>query len=126
MLSRLYAEPWMRWYDLPWLRRVGLSWWAARRKNWHPHRRRLARLRALYWFLIRGHETEICCRHGGPVSVVFHVPDELWIRHSGFPNAPSGVLCVPCFDDLHSESGTGYLEWTCEVADRGPVGGERG
>jgi hypothetical protein len=88
--------------------------------------RRLARLRALYWVLVRGHDTEICARHGGPVSLVFHVPDLLWDTYSGFPNAErspggeagAGVLCVQCFTDLYKEAGgPTYLRWACREDD---------
>ena len=82
------------------------------RKTWHPNKRRLARLRALWWIVVRRHETEICGRCGGPVGVVFHVHDELWLRGCGFPDAPHGVLCPRCFDKLARQTGL-RPNWEC-------------
>lgn len=93
-------------------RRLQRVRWTIRRKGWHPNRRKLARLRATYWVLIRNYETEICARCGGPVRLVYHVPDELWMRYCGFPNPPWGVLCPGCFADLAEESGT-WMAWEC-------------
>lgn len=122
----------MRWYDHPAARRFALARWSFRRKNWHPQAKRLARLRSLYWVLVRGHYCEICGVCGGPVRLVFHVPDALWERFCGFTGsrrspggeAAYGVLCPACFDDLHkASSGRGeYLRWTCSSDDEVMVG----
>lgn len=106
----------MRWYDLPVLRRFALSRFSFMRSGWHPDALRLARARALYWTLVRGHDSEICLRCGAPVRVVYWAPDELWERCSGFEyaarngsEAGSGVLCPYCLDAL-----AGWpLYWTC-------------
>jgi hypothetical protein len=88
--------------------------------------KRMAPLRALYWTLIRFYDTEICQHCGGPVGVVFHVPDELWefvtgnARHPDGHAAP-GVLCPYCFDELFEAKAPrgerGYLRWTCATED---------
>lgn len=89
---------------------TAVSW--VFRKHWHPDRRRLARLRALYWIVVRRHETEICGRCGGPVDFVFHVEDELWTSACGFPEAPSGVLCPKCFETLARQADL-HPYWEC-------------
>jgi hypothetical protein len=86
--------------------------WVFRRKRWHPDVRKLAQLRALYWVVIRRHPTEICGRCGGPVGMVFHVPDALWVAHCGTRQPPHGVLCMRCFDTLAERHGVG-LYWSC-------------
>jgi hypothetical protein len=90
-------------------------WFYLTRKNWHSQRRRLAFIRSLYWVVIRGYETEICSRHGGPVGLVYHVPDALWAQHAGF-HGPGGLLCPQCFSDLYGSQG-GFLRWTCATDD---------
>jgi hypothetical protein len=98
-------------------------------KHWHPERKRLACLRAL-WLILTGYETEICGRCGGRVGVVFHVPDELWARYSGFPGAARspggeagvGVLCVPCIDELVSAGSGSFPRWACALDDSVMVG----
>lgn len=121
-MIRIFAEPWMRWYDLPGLRRLALARFSFMRKPWHPGCRRLARLRALYWVLLRGHDTEICHYCGGPVRVVFHVPDAIWGAVTGKARTPGGeaalgILCVPCVDDLALNAGLPFLRWTCATDD---------
>lgn len=119
------ARPeWWRWYDHPLARPLVLSRWTFMGgKHWHPSHKRLARLRALYWTLIRRHETEICARCGSPVRVVFHVPDAIWAAATGyghrFPDgqAAPGVLCIPCVSDLAKEAGIPFLRWTCATDD---------
>lgn len=112
----------MRWYDLRGLRRLALARWSFTRKGWHPRHRRLARLRALYWVLVRGHDTEICARCGGRVHIVYIVPDEIWqaatgwVPYSSGESAP-GTLCPYCLDDLAREAGLPYLRWTCSTDD---------
>lgn len=104
-----------------WLpRRLVLSRWSLRGKYWLNYRLRSARLRALYWHLIRNHETEICGRCGGPVQIVFHTPDHIWELATGNARDPGGesgggVLCPPCVDALVEPKVDGYLTWTCEV-----------
>jgi hypothetical protein len=90
-------------------------------KHWHPKHKRLARLRALYWTLIRLHETEICALCGGPVHIVFHVPDSIWEAVTGYggrrdTEAAPGVLCPPCVTDLARDAGL-FLHWTCDTED---------
>jgi hypothetical protein len=113
------------WYDHRLVRRFVLARF-VRRKHWHPRARHLARVRWLYWVLIRGWDSEICGRCGGPVRVVFHVPDWIWERAAGFrgSNARSpggesagGVLCISCVDDLADDVGLPYLRWTCDTRD---------
>lgn len=125
-MSRLFPEPWMRWYDLPGLKRIALSRFSFMRKAWHTPHRRLARLRALYWVLIRGWDSEICGCCGGPVKVVFHTPDWIWETVTGYARyldgeAAPGCLCVPCVSDLYSAAvprgDAGYLRWTCTADD---------
>jgi len=77
------------------------------RRHWHPKRRRFAHLRALWWIIVRRHETEICGLCGGPVGLVWHAPDALWWERSGFPT-DAGVLCIRCFDEQ-----AGGLWWEC-------------
>ena len=97
-----------RWYDHPIMRPFTLAYHVLFRKHWHPQRQRLARMRALYWRLLRRWDSEICACCGRPVRIVFHVPNYLWYAHSGFPDG-AGILCVACFDDL-----AGWpLHWTC-------------
>lgn len=84
-----------------------------RRKGWHPRVRRLARVRSLYWTLVRGHETEICGRCGGPVRLVFHAPDALWLRYCGTNQPPHGVLCPACFCGLVVDDGGRTPFWSC-------------
>lgn len=124
--ARLFPEPWMRWYDLPGLRRIALARFSFMRKAWMPGHRRLARLRALYWVLLRGHDTEICNYCGGPVGLVFHAPDAIWETVTGYARHPSGeaapgVLCIPCVDFLYARAAprgeAGYLRWTCVTDD---------
>lgn len=77
-------------------------------KNYHPQRKRLAKLRALYWILVRRWETEICGCCGGPVGVVWWCFDQpLWDQVNG---GYGGTLCIPCFDDLAKEH-VSWIEW---------------
>jgi hypothetical protein len=92
------------------------SWRTARRKSWHPTAKRLARLRAVYWTLGRGHETEICSRCGGPVGVVFSAPEPLWLAHCHTKQPPHGVLCIKCLTDLARADGV-YLYWSCAASE---------
>ena len=123
------AGDYMNWPE-NWVRRALLARYSFMRKGWHRRSRRLARLRALYWVLVRGHDSEICARCGGPVRVVFHVPDAIWEAASGFLNAArspggesgAGVLCIPCVDDLAHEAGLMVLIWTCSFDDSVMVG----
>ena len=104
-----------------WLPRwLVLARWPFQGKRWRADRRRLARLRALYWIIVRQHETELCERCGAPVRVVFHAPDDLWELATGYARFPDGeaapgVLCPPCVDDLVEPQIDGYLTWTCAV-----------
>lgn len=125
-MNVLFREPWMRWYDLPGIRRLALARFSFMRKAWRQDARRLARVRALYWVLIRGWDSEICARCGGPVRVVFHAPDWIWEVVTGFARYPSGeaapgCLCVPCVDDLYDAAvprgNHGFLRWTCAADD---------
>lgn len=118
------ARPeWWRWYDHPVARPFVLARYSFMRKFWHPRRQRLARIRLLYWVLIRRHETEICAMCGGPVRVVFHVPDAIWEAATGYggrrPDGESapGVLCIPCVSDLAEDAGLPFLRWTCATDD---------
>lgn len=97
-----------RWYDSRLVRPFALARLVFV-KFWHPQVQPLARLRALYWWLIRRWDAEICGRCGRPVALVFHVPDALWMESCGFDHAPGGVLCVACFDSLAGR----HLFWTC-------------
>jgi len=112
------------WYDREPFRRIVLSRF-LRRKTWHPTRLRFAVLRYLYWTLIRGYECETCRRCGGPVRVVFHVPDGIWETVTGYgPRSPGGesapgVLCPPCVSDLAKQAGLPFLRWTCATDDSG-------
>jgi hypothetical protein len=120
-------SPGYRWYNRSLVRRFILARF-VRRKHWHPTALRLARLRWLYWVLIRGWDSEICGRCGGPVKVVFHVPDAIWEAVTGYggrsPGGESapGILCVPCVDDLAEEAGLPFLRWTCATDDSVMVG----
>lgn len=116
----------MRWYDLPGLRRVALARFSFMRKARRADRRRFARLRALYWVLVRGWDTEICGRCGGPVRVVFHAPDWIWETVTGHARSPGGeaapgCLCIPCVDQLYAAAvqrgDAGFLRWTCAADD---------
>lgn len=106
-----------------WLpRRIVLARWPFQAKKWREDRKRLARLRALYWILVRNYETELCERCGRPVGIVYHAPDGLWelaTGHARFPDGQSalGVLCPKCLDDLVDQQIDGYLTWTCEIAN---------
>lgn len=118
---------WARWYDLPGLRRLALASWALRHKTRLHPTRRLARARHLYWVLVRGWDSEICGRCGGPVRVVFHAPDAIWETVTGLARSPGGeaaggILCVPCVDDLYGTSAGGFLRWTCAADDSVMVG----
>jgi hypothetical protein len=121
---------WKRWYDLPVMRTLALTRWCLRDKYFHPRRKRLAKLRALYWTLIRRYETELCQLCGGPVRLCFHVPDAIWEAHAGFRitkrrpggEAAPGVLCPVCFTDLAADDGAHCLWWTCGFDDELMVG----
>jgi hypothetical protein len=104
-----YRHP---WHECQPFHQIILAYRCWTLKGWHPEKRRLAHLRAFYWTVFRLHETELCCRCGGPVSVVFHVPDDLWMQHCGFPHAPHGVLCVRCITKLAKANGVS-LFWSC-------------
>jgi hypothetical protein len=112
-----------RWYECNPFYQLSLARWAFTKKAWHPKHKRLARLRSLYWTLIRFHSTEICACCGGPVRVVFHAPDWIWEVATGygprFPDgqAAPGVLCPPCLSDLAKEAGLPFLRWTCSTDD---------
>lgn len=77
------------------------------RKSWREDRRWYARLRALYLIVVKRHETEICCRCGGPVGSVFHLPDPLWWRING---QDDGVLCIGCVESIARDQEI-YLCW---------------
>lgn len=106
---------------------LSLTRWSFTKKGWHPQHKRLARLRCLYWTVIRYHETEICAICGGPVRLVFHVPDEIWAKVTGYGarhpsgEAAPGILCPPCVDDLYEKAtprgAAGFLRWTCATDD---------
>lgn len=105
-----------------WLpRRLVLARWSF--KRWAMPHKRLARLRALYWTVVRDYEAELCERCGGPVAVVFHAPDDIWELATGYPRFPDGeaapgVLCPACVDVLVTPKIDGYLTWTCVVTRR--------
>ena len=80
------------------------------RRHWHPEVRWYARPRALL-LILAGYETEICGRCGGKVGLVWHAPDELWWRLSGYPT-DAGVLCERCFDERARREGE-HLCWEC-------------
>ncbi len=95
-------------------RRILLSRWSFKRKGWHPRAKKLARLRALYWTLIRGHYSEICNRCGHPVGVGWRTAtDQLWLDGCGLANPPHGQLCPECFSDSAHEAGLRPISWEC-------------
>lgn len=112
-----------RWYECNPFYQLSLARWAITNKGWHPKAKRLARLRNLYWVLLRFHDTEICAICGGPVLVVYHAPDAIWEAATGYgPRFPSGesapgCLCPRCLSDLAKEAGLPYLRWTCRTED---------
>lgn len=63
-----------------------------------PFASRRARLRAVWHYIGRGYEYEICMTCGRPVGRAtgswWGAPDDLWRRVSGDAN---GVLCPLCF-----------------------------
>lgn len=90
-----------------------LARWSFRSRGWHPRAKRLARLRHLYWTLVRWHETEICNKCGGPVGLAWHAPDDLWLYFSGLAHPPHGQLCSGCFsEEVRHHTGKGIF-WTC-------------
>ena len=113
-------------YRIPLPRRIVLARLAFKRwPSWDA--KKLRRLRALYWWLIRNYETEICDRCGGRVGVVFHVPDAVWEAVTGLARfadgqAAGGCLCPECVDDLWNASPRTYLRWTCSTTDEALVG----
>jgi hypothetical protein len=96
-------------------------------RNWHLSHKRLARLRAAYWWVIRLYPTEICKCCGAPVNLVFHVPDAIWAQVTGYgersPGGESapGILCPNCVNDLAQDMGI-FLRWTCTTDDSVLVG----
>jgi hypothetical protein len=99
------------------VQRLRYGLWA---KALMPGHKRLAKMRLLYWLLIRRYETELCQRCGGPVRLVFHVPDAIWEAVTGFARSPggecgAGVLCPACVDELYD--GLTFLRWTCALDD---------
>lgn len=82
--------------------------YALREKNYHPRHDRLAKLRALYWILVRRWETEICNCCGRPVGVVWWCFDQkLWDHVNG---GEGGTLCIRCFDRM-ARPIIQWLEW---------------
>jgi len=106
-----------------WLpRRLVFARWPFQGKKWRPDRKRLARLRAFYWIVVRNYETELCERCGGPVGVVFHAPDWIWELATGYARFPDGeaapgCLCIKCVDDVVDPKLDTYLRWTCATSD---------
>lgn len=83
---------------------------------------RTARFRLFYWCVLHQYESELCQRCGGPVRLVFHVPDAIWERITGHARSPGGeaapgVLCPQCVDVLAEEVGLPFLRWTCTTDD---------
>lgn len=92
---------------------LGLARLSFLRRGWHPRAKRLARVRALYWTLLRWYEREICNKCGAPVGLAWHAPDDLWMRHTGLLLPPHGQLCPRCFSaEVRVCTGKG-LFWTC-------------
>jgi hypothetical protein len=112
-----------RWYECNPFYQLSLARWSFTKKGWHPKAKRLARLRCLYWTLIRLHNTEICACCGGPVGLVYHAPDAIWEAATGYggrsPGGESahGVLCPQCLSQLAKEAGLPFLRWTCAIDD---------
>lgn len=74
------------------------------------------RLRALYWHIVRGWESEVCQQCGRPVRVVWWCHDDrLWelvtghIKPSG-KEAAAGIWCPSCFDEAARDR-AGWVEW---------------
>ena len=83
---------------------------------------RFARLRLIWWYIVRRYESELCQRCGRPVGLVFHAPDAIWERITGEARSPGGeagggVLCPYCVDDLATAKGLPFLRWTCATDD---------
>lgn len=98
--------------------------WALYGKTLQPGHLRTARLRLFWWHVVRRYESELCQRCGGPVRLVFHVPDALWEQITGGSRSPGGeaapgVLCPPCVDELATQrlGRGGFLRWTCAADD---------
>lgn len=84
---------------------------------------RMAKLRGVYWWVLRHYEMELCQHCGRPVRIVYHAPDDLWQVATGLARHPDGesaggILCPPCFDELVEPTIGGYLSWTCSVVRR--------
>lgn len=77
----------------------------------------MARVRAAYWFLIRGYEYEVCQHCGRPVGLVWWCHDDkLWEEVTGRAKTPGsdeaagGVWCISCFDAAARERAD-WIEW---------------
>ncbi len=83
---------------------------------------RKAKIRCLYWILIRRYKTELCQSCGRPVRIVYHAPDAIWeavtgrARHSD-GEAAAGILCPSCLSDGAKRVGLPFLRWTCSTND---------
>lgn len=102
--------------------------YALRGKSLTPGHKKLARLRLLYWIVVRRYPYEMCQHCGGRVLVVYHVPDAVWeavtghARYAGGECA-GGVLCIPCVDGSYNDRpGRPFLRWTCAEDDSVMVG----
>jgi hypothetical protein len=70
----------------------------------------LARLRAVWWYLIRGYRYEMCKACGRPVCERegreplswWHAPDALWMEVVG---NEANILCKSCFSHACDERG---------------------
>jgi len=90
----------------------------AIRYVWRPVFSPTAKLRALYWLLLRRWETEICQQCGRPVRHVWWCHDtRLWERVTGNRKPPgseaaAGIWCIRCFDEGVKAIGGIWIEWT--------------
>lgn len=58
-------------------------------------------------------EGEVCQRCDKEVGVVWHAPNKLWRKVTGFREG--GILCVRCFDDLVWERLGTFVYWSCSI-----------
>lgn len=81
------------------------------------HYEGMAAMRALYWYVIRNYETEVCTECGRPVGVVWWCHDDfLWekvtgnTKPTGSRESASGTLCISCFD-VAAKRVCPWIEW---------------
>jgi len=81
-----------------------------------PRYRGIARLKALYWYAIRGYDSEVCQSCGNRVGLAWLAEIEDWRAVMSRPG-DDGILCIHCFDGACDKQGK-FVRWRPEVLDR--------